>query len=167
MSLRGNLRADFPRGWWRSTRWWAECVKDVAGFAAIALAPALLTNNIRTVMTHRHEPRALARVESGLDAYMASCFLQAIGIFFCVSMGLRPPAFETWVLACAIGLYCTLNFLAAVLVTVLVFRSRFTDRFEWSIVDFIEEHAPKEGQPPETVKEYEAQRLREQGWQNF
>ncbi|WP_424862864.1 hypothetical protein [Streptomyces sp. MMS24-I29] len=39
-------------------------------------------------------------------------------------------------------------------------RSRIRQRDLWRQLDFIDEHAPKYGRPPETVEEYRAQRLK-------
>ncbi|MFC9755223.1 hypothetical protein [Streptomyces sp. NPDC056921] len=48
------------------------------------------------------------------------------------------------------------------MVFVVVARSRIRQPTVWAELDSIEQHAPKYGQPPETIEEYRAQQLQKQ-----
>ncbi len=47
------------------------------------------------------------------------------------------------------------------MVFVVVAQSRIRRLAAWSELDFVEQHVPKYGWPPETIEEYRAQQLQE------
>ncbi|MFD8609529.1 hypothetical protein [Streptomyces sp. NPDC059631] len=52
-----------------------------------------------------------------------------------------------------------LNITISATVFVVVARSRIRQPAAWAELDFVEQHAPKYGWPPETIEEYRTQQL--------
>ncbi|WP_371792876.1 hypothetical protein OG285_31540 [Streptomyces sp. NBC_01471] len=154
-----RLRGEFPRGWWRSARWWIAGLRELALSTVTAVVNVLFVGEMVHAAQHRDEPRALAHLSGTFEGYVGSLLINGAGLVVLAVMAIkdRLPVVLTALLA---G-WCPLNFGVSAVVFVMVARSRIRQSATWAKLDFIEEHAPKYGRPPETIEEYRAQQLQE------
>lgn len=158
MGFRQDVRDDFPPGWWRSAAWWRAGFVDMGTRTLIVIASALMPRRIRTALRARCIPTQLAPLDDLLDAYLAA-----------VLVNLGACAAATWwlgtgsphvLVVVAVAAYAIVNTVAALIVIITVSRSRLTQAAEWAVLDYIDRHAPRRGRPPETIAEYDAERLK-------
>ncbi|UQA91383.1 hypothetical protein [Streptomyces halobius] len=159
MRLGSRLRGELPRGWWRSARWWITGIRDLALSTAAALATVVFVGEMMRAVRHRDEPRTLARLSGTFEGYVASLLVNNAGLVVLATVAIEdgPPVVLTTLLA---G-WCLLNIAIGATVFVVVARSRIRQPAAWAELDFVEQHAPKYGRPPETIEEYRAQQLQE------
>ncbi|MEU7322550.1 hypothetical protein ABZ682_18605 [Streptomyces griseoviridis] len=159
MRLGSRLRGEFPRGWCRSARWWITRIRDPALSIGTAVATVVFVGEIMRAVRHRDEPRTLAHLSSTFEGYVAGLLVNSTGLVVLVAMAIedRLPVVLTALLA---G-WCLLNTAISATVFVVVARSRIRQPAAWDELDFVEQHAPKYGRPPETIEEYQAQQLQE------
>ncbi|MFJ9893629.1 hypothetical protein ACIQPR_09880 [Streptomyces sp. NPDC091280] len=65
------------------------------------------------------------------------------------------------VLMALLAEWCLLNTAISATVFVAVAWSRIRQPSAWTELDFVEQHAPKYGRPPETIEDYRAHQLQE------
>ncbi|WP_329143040.1 hypothetical protein OIU91_04795 [Streptomyces sp. NBC_01456] len=159
MRLGYRLRGEFPRGWWRSARWWSTGTRDLALSTAAAVATVVFVGEMMRAVRHRDEPRTLARLSGTFEGYVASLLVNNAGLVVLATVAIEagPPVVLTTLL---VGWYL-LNIAIGATVFVVVARSRIRQPAAWAELDFVEHHAPKYGRPPETIEEYRAQQLQE------
>lgn len=160
MRLGSRLRGEFPRGWWCSARWWITGIRDLALSTAAAVATAVFVGEVKRAVRHRDKPRTLARLSGTFEGYVAGLLGNSAGLVVLATMAIEDglPVALTALLA---G-WCLLNIAISATVFVVVARSRIRQSSAWAELDFVEQHAPKCGRPPETIEEYRAQQLQEQ-----
>lgn len=158
MRLGSRLRGEFPRGWCRSARWWISGIRELALSTAAAVATAVFVGEVKRAVRHRDEPRTLARLSGTFEGYVAGLLVNSAGLVVLVTMAIEDgmPVVLTALLA-----WCLLNIAIGATVFVVVARSRIRQSAAWAELDFVEQHAPKCGRPPETIEEYRAQQLQE------
>ncbi|MGW3199201.1 hypothetical protein ACWDBD_32470 [Streptomyces sp. NPDC001118] len=159
MRLGSRLRSEFPRGWCRSARWWITGIRDLVLSIAAAVATVVFVGDMMCAVRNRDEPRTLTRLSGTFGGYVASLLVNSAGLVVLVTMASEGglPVVPTALLA---G-WCLLNITTSATVFVVVARSRIRQQAAWAELDFVEQHAPKYGRPPETIEEYRAQQLQE------
>lgn len=154
-----TLRGEFPRGWWRSARWWITGIRDLAMSTAAAVATAVFVGEVKRAVRHRDEPRTLARLSGTFEGYVASLSGNSAGLVVLDTMAIEDGL--PVVLTALLAGWCLLNISISATVFVVVARSRIRQSAVWAELDFVEQRAPKCGRPPETIEEYRAQQLQE------
>ncbi|MEV7960283.1 hypothetical protein [Streptomyces sp. NPDC088141] len=159
MKLGSRLRGEFPRGWWRSARWWITGIRELAVSTGAAVVTVVFVGEMLRAVRHRHEPRILAHLSGTFEGYVGSLLINGAGLVVLVSMAIEDslPVMLTALLA---G-WCLFNIAITATVFVVAVRSRIRQPATWAELDFVEQHAPKYGRPPETIEEYRAQQLQE------
>ncbi|KAB7835737.1 hypothetical protein [Streptomyces mobaraensis] len=159
MRLRSRLRGEFPRGWCHSAQWWITGIRDLTLNTTAAVATVVFVGEAKRALRHRDEPRTLARLSGTFEGYVASLLVNSGGLAVLVTMAIEEglPVVLTALLA---GWYLP-NIAISATVFVVVARSRTRQPAAWAELDFVDQHAPKYGRPPETIEEYRAQQLRE------
>ncbi|MFE6071690.1 hypothetical protein [Streptomyces sp. NPDC056525] len=97
---------------------------------------------------HRNEPRTLARLAGTIEGYVSSILVNGTGLGVLVTMAIKndlPVVLLTG--------WCPSNTGASAVVFVVVAQSRIRRPTAWAELDFVEQHAPKNGRPPETIEE--------------
>lgn len=163
MGLRADLRDDFPRGWWRSWRWWLDGLTEIRVFVLLALTTALRVRRLRAARRHQDDPVFLAREDAHLDAYVAGVLLGVSGLClvgWAVVDGQLTWSLVTGVVLSASMCWCMGNVVVGSLMIKTIVESRRRQPQTWCDLDFIESHAPRNGRPPGTVEEYAALRMK-------
>ncbi|MEU0942351.1 hypothetical protein ABZ379_06075 [Streptomyces canus] len=160
MRLGSRLRGEFPRGWWRSARWWITGIRDLALSTAAAVVTVVFVGEMMRAVRHREEPRILARLSGTFEGYVASLLVNSAGFAVLVTMAIEDGL--PVVLPALLAGLCLLNIAISATVFGVAARSRVRQPAAWAELDFVEQHAPKYGQPPETIEDYRAQQLQEQ-----
>lgn len=158
MGLRSTMRREFPRGWWRSGRWWTLGMRELLLSSVVALAAVLCTRPALRVLQAREDPRALARQPVPEEGWAAGVLVSCLGLVFSTYM-LLCTSTPLWVFM-SLALWCSLNLVVAATSSVVYFRSRWRLPSVWQELDFIEHHAPLCDHPPQTPAEYRAVWLR-------
>lgn len=159
MRLGSRLRDEFPRGWCRSARWWITGIRDLALSTAAAVATAVFVGEVKRAVRHREEPWTLARLSGTFEGYVAGLLVNSAGLVVLVTMAIEDGL--PVVLTALLAGWCLLNIAISAMVFVMVARSRIRQSAAWAELDFVEQHAPGYGQPPETIEEYRAQQFQE------
>ncbi|MFD4945551.1 hypothetical protein ACFWNT_24225 [Streptomyces sp. NPDC058409] len=165
MRLGARPRGEFPRGWWRSARWWITGIRELALSTMAAVATVVFVGEMIRVVRHRDEPLVISRLLGTFEGYVASLLVNGAGLGVLVAMAIEDglPASPGAVgLTALLTAWCLLNIALGAVVFVVVARSRIQQPMMWAELDFVEQHAPKYGRPPETIEEYRAQQLQEQ-----
>ncbi len=157
MRLGSKLRGEFPLGWWRSARWWITGIRELALSTAATVATAVFVGEVKRAVRHRDEPRTLARLSGTFEGYVASLLANSAGLAVLATMAIEDGL--PVVLTALLTGWCLLNIGISATVFVVVARSRIRQSAAWAELDFVEQHAPKYGRPPETIEEYRAQQL--------
>ncbi|MFF8917457.1 hypothetical protein ACF08M_30155 [Streptomyces sp. NPDC015032] len=159
MRLGSRLRGEFPRGWWRSARWWIAGIRELAVSTTAAVATVAFVGEMVRAVRHRDEPRALAGLSGTFEGYVGGLLINGAGLVVLVGMAIEdgPPV----ALAALLAGWCLLNIAVNAVVFVVVARSRIRQSATWAELDFVEQHVPKYGRPPETIEEYRAQKFQE------
>jgi hypothetical protein len=159
MRLGSRLRGEFPRGWWCSAQWWLTGLRELALSTAAAVATVAFVGELVRAVRYRNEPQALARLSGTFEGCVASLLANSAGLVALATLAIedRLPVVLTALLA---G-WCLLNIAISATVFVVAARSRIRQPAAWAELDFVEQHAPKYGRPPETIEEYRAQQLQE------
>lgn len=152
---RTHLRNEFPRGWWRSPRWWFAGALEAASKAVVTMAPMLLIHKTAYAVRHRRSPIELARIDGEGFVYGFVSHLALISLLVLVTFA--QPGMLPMLLG--LGAYLLVNAAVAGTVVVVLAISRWHERADWSAIDFIDKHGAV-GRPPETPAEYEADRLK-------
>ncbi|MEU8524773.1 MULTISPECIES: hypothetical protein [Streptomyces] len=113
---------------------------------------------VRSVQ-HRNEPRTLARLAGTFEGYVASLLASSAGLVVLATLAIKDSL--PVVLTALLAGWCLLNIAISPTVFVVAARSRIRQPAAWAELDFVEQHAPKYGRPPETIEEYRAQQLQE------
>ncbi|MFC8125425.1 hypothetical protein [Streptomyces sp. NPDC057302] len=160
MRLGSRLRGEFPRGWWCSARWWITGIRDLSLNTAAAVATAVFIGEVKRAVRHRDKPRTLARMSGTFERCVAGLLGNSAGLVVLATMAIEDglPVALTALLA---G-WCLLNSAISATLFVVVARSRIRQSAAWAELEFVEQHAPKCGRPPETIEEYRAQQLQKQ-----
>lgn len=159
MRLGSRLRVEFPRGWCRSARWWITGIRDLPLSTAAAVATSVFVGEMMRAVRHRDEPRTLARLSGTFEGDVASLLLNSAGLVVQFTMAIEDGL--PVVLMVLLAGWSLLNIAISATVFVVVARSRIWQSAAWAELDFVEQHAPKYGRPPETIEEYRAQQLQE------
>lgn len=164
MSLRSTVRDEFPRGWWRSISWWFASLRGIALSCLVALATVLFAGEMRCVVRMRDHPWQLRHVKGSTEGFVGAVMINIAGLAVVAATAAGKPATAdggAWfvVVALSMALWCLANVMVACVVLAVLLRSRIRQRDVWQDIDFVEMHTPKYGRPPETVEEYQAQRL--------
>ncbi|WP_327357735.1 hypothetical protein [Streptomyces sp. NBC_01304] len=159
MRIGARLRGEFPRGWWRSTRWWITGTRDLALSTAAAVATVVFAGEMMRAVRHRDEPRTLARPSGTFERYTASLLINSAGLVALLIMTIEDGLLV--VLTALLTGWCLLNIVISATVLVVVAQSRIRQPAAWAKLDFVEQHAPRYGRPPETIEEYRAQQLQD------
>lgn len=162
MRISSIMRRDFPRGWWRSGSWWSMGLRGVLASCMVAMFTALFVRRVRRMIAHRDQPRRLAGLLGRAEGWAMAVLLGLVYFSLLVVLvvdggGLPGPLVPLGVVAL---LWSTSNVVVGGTALGVLVRSRIRDRQEWADIDFVEEHAPRHGRPPETVEEYRALRMK-------
>lgn len=131
-------------------------------FSLITVATVIRVRKLVAARRDHDDPARLATEDAHLDAYLAGVVLGlmlivmgfvALGGPF--SDGPGAATVLVLLLVWALG-----NIVVGTLMVVTIVRSRRRAPQVWQELDFIEEHLPRNGQPPGTVEEYAALRLK-------
>ncbi|MDO4254298.1 MAG: hypothetical protein Q4C81_04010 [Kocuria sp.] len=166
MNLRSTARNEFPRGWWRSRRWWLESLRELVLNCLTAIAAVIFAREAGRLVRDRDSPQALSIRRISTEGWTAG-FLVGCTVFVSMAalaaLAAQDSASDQGVVL-AIAIVGALWSLAGVATSAtalaVLVRSRIRHRADWEEIDFIEANAPKHGQPPETVEEYRALRLK-------
>jgi len=159
-TLRSLLRREFPPGWWHSGRWWTAGMADmglglIASFVTVVLIPRVLA-----ALRHRGDLRRLRTLDRTIEGYVTSLLLYGSGLIWLIVMLVHGSSELTEAsLLAPMALWAAVNATVAAIASALVLRSRWVDWIDWSVMHFIEVHAPVYDRSPETIEEYEARRL--------
>ncbi|MCT9105415.1 hypothetical protein N4G69_07205 [Streptomyces mirabilis] len=159
MRLGSRLHGEFPPGWWRSARWWITGVCELALNTTAAVATVVFVGEMMRAVRHRDEPRTLARLSGTFEGYVASLLVNSAGLVVLVTMAIEDGL--PVVLMVLLAGWSLLNIAISATVFVVVAQSRIRQSAAWAELDFVEQHAPKYGRPPQTIEEYRAQQLQE------
>lgn len=159
-SWRSRLRDELPRGWWCSQRWWLTGLGEVVVGLLATFAAVVLTRTVARAWRAREDPSALRGMDRVIEGYVGSVVLHGVGLAGLLLPGVRAglgsaPAAVLIVLIA----WCAENLAVGLWAGVIIARSRWRCRVHWSMIDFVDEHAPKNGREPATTEEYQAQRL--------
>ncbi|MFF1880057.1 hypothetical protein ACFVVC_01140 [Pseudarthrobacter sp. NPDC058196] len=168
MNLRAKTRDEFPRGWWRSGRWWLEGARELGVNCLAALASVLFVREVLRLVRDRDSPDDLARRRVPTEGWVAGLLLgcMALGSFTALASlaaqtGSSSPDRGLVQVAVLVSmLWWLANVVVSVTALAVLSRSRIRHMDAWAEIDFVETHAPKYGRPPETVEEYRALRLK-------
>lgn len=167
MSLRSKMRDEFPRGWWRSVRWWFTGTKELVLATLASVATVLFWGEVRRAIRSRNDPQVLMHLRATTEGYVAG-FVVGCGFFVIMPQMLlaitasAPQLTPPTVLVVILAAWFATNAVLCAIVLSLVLRSRFRHKPAWEQHEFIEQHAPKFGRPPETIDEYRAAAMRDQ-----
>ncbi|MGW5421435.1 hypothetical protein [Streptomyces sp. NPDC003943] len=117
------------------------------------MATVVFVGEMVRAVRHRDEPRILARLVAGLLVNGAG-----LGVLGTMEIENDLPV----VLMVLLTGWCLSNIGVSAVMFVVVAQSRMRRPEAWAELDFVERHAPKYGQPPETIEEYRALQLQEQ-----
>ncbi|MEU9303325.1 hypothetical protein [Streptomyces sp. NPDC048269] len=159
MRLGSRLRGEFPRGWWRSARWWITGIRELALSTVAAVTTVVFVGEMVRAVRHRDEPRTLARLAGTIEGYVSSILVNDAGLGVLVTMPIEDDL--PVVLMVLLTGWCPSNIGVSVVFVVVAAQSRIRRPAAWAELDFVEQHAPKYGRPPETIEEYRAQQLQE------
>ncbi|WP_405749538.1 hypothetical protein OG232_04900 [Streptomyces sp. NBC_01411] len=159
MRLGSRLRGEFPRGWCRSARWWITGIRELALNTTAAVATVVFVGDMMRAVRHRDEPRTLARLSGTFEGHVASLLVNSAGLVVLATMTVEDGL--PVVLTALLAGWCLLNITISATVFVVVARPRIRQPAAWAELDFVEQHAPKYGRPPQTIEEYRAQQLQE------
>lgn len=160
--MRQKLRDEFPRGWWRSPRWWWAGLKDLVAKALASITPVLLAGQVARAVKHRDRPEKLAKLDG--EAYVVGLVLNVIVIVVLIQqsigIGESPATVDEMLVLLTFSLTATgLNAITGLVAVLVLWRSRRRDRVWWSMRDYVFYHGV-ESRPPETIAEYRAERMR-------
>lgn len=160
MSLRSRVRDDFPAGWWRSASWWFSGLRDLGLWCVACLFTVGLGRRVHRVVISRDDPTRLAGVDA--EKFAAGALVSLAGFFGC-GQALYNGEFDGPTSGIVAGWLVLLaaNAAVAIIVLVVLARSRLRARVTWSMIDFVDDHLPPAHRPPETGDEYQAARLAE------
>lgn len=164
MRLGAKLRDEFPRGWLFSGRWWLEGLRDIGVRCVAAVATVLFFREAMNVVRWRDEPRRLSRLRGTDEGYVAGLLVNFVGLVGAGLLFLRGSTDLSIValgVSVALTAWCLLNVVTSAVVVWTLVSSRIRHRQEWVELDFVDQHRPRYGRPPETIEEYRAQRLGE------
>lgn len=156
MNSRTRLRQDFPQGWWHSPRWWGGAVKQDAGMLLTTFAPGLLLHKAVFAVKHRASPVKLARINIEAFVYGLVASIAVLGVLVWSLAG-QPDSLPVLT---GLGGFQLLNILVAGTVVAVVTVSRIRERAAWSAIGFVERNQAGDQQPPQTPREYEAERMK-------
>ncbi|WP_026820193.1 hypothetical protein [Arthrobacter castelli] len=162
MSLRSRLRDDFPAGWWHCRRWWTDGGRELGLWLVAITVTVMLLARVVTALRCRRRPVVLARING--EAFVAAGLANSIMVIFAVIALTTGPAARdrSWLFALVAFLaLCVLNLLVASVMVAVLAVSRLTNKFEWSVIDYIDRHGVRGSAPPQTCAEYEAERMRD------
>jgi hypothetical protein len=131
------------------------------------LEPVLFVREMRRVVYRRDDPWELSRLKGSAEGYLGGLLVNSAGLWFAVGLTtVAPPpgGIRALLMAGAMTgiLWYPANIAVAATILAVLARSRILQRDAWEQLDFIAEHAPRNGRPPETIEEYRAQRLKAQ-----
>jgi len=158
MGVRSVLHKEFPRGWWRSPRWWVLGMRGLFLSCVVSLAAVICLRQALQVLRVREDPRGLAQQPVPDEGWAAGVLVACLGLGSTMYL-LVSSAVSMWVVA-ALVLWCLLNLAVATTALVVHFRSRWRHPGQWQELDYIERHAPLWDHPPQTPQEYQAVWLR-------
>ncbi|KOT47107.1 hypothetical protein ADK43_40225 [Streptomyces rimosus subsp. rimosus] len=124
-----------------------------------AVTTVVLVGEMVRTVRHRNEPRALSRLAGTFEGYVSSLLLNGAGLGVLGTMAVEDDL--SGVLTVLLTGWCMSNIGVSGVVFVMVAQSRIRWPAVWAELDFVEQHAPKYGRPPETIEEYRAQQLQE------
>lgn len=163
MRLRSRIRDEFPRGWFKSGRWWLEGIREIGLSCAAAVATALFARQALRLVKDRDDPVALSRARIAGEAWCAGLLVAAVVLGAGVALALESSAADApgaALTAAAMIAWSLADIATAATALAVLMRSRIGERSSWEEIDFVDLHASRQGRPPETVEEYRALRLR-------
>ncbi|MGR8007534.1 hypothetical protein [Streptomyces hypolithicus] len=80
MRLGSRLRGEFPRGWWRSARWWITGIRELALSTVAAVTTVLFVGEMMRAVRYRDEPRTPARLAGTFEGYVSSLLVNGAGL---------------------------------------------------------------------------------------
>ncbi len=161
MGLRSRIRDDFPAGWWHCRQWWAISSRELGLWLAAMVVTVILLPRVVIALRCRRRPAALAKING--EAFVAAGVANSILVVFTViALAAAPPARDrSWLFGlAALMMLCVLNLLVASVMVAVLVASRLTNKFEWSVIDYIDRYGARGSKPPQTCREYEAERMR-------
>lgn len=159
-SFSSRVRQEFPHGWWRSVHWWMEGVREIGVHMLATFTPLLLVCGVSRAWRHREDPSQLRPLDRTLEGYIGGGLLYGVGLIGLILPGVRESLGDMRMVV-TIGLFgwSLLNVAVCLWAMAIIIRSRWTSKVLWSMIDFVEEHSPRNGRVPDTAEEHEAQRL--------
>lgn len=159
-SFRTRVREEFPRGWWHSGRWWLAGLREIGTHLLATFAPLLLISGVLCAWRHREDPSQLRALDRTLEGYVGGGLLYGVGLVGLAlpgvheSLGFLPVAAVITMI-----IWCAASSALSVWAVTIIVRSRWMHKVLWSMIDFVEENCPKNGQAPDTAEEHQACRL--------
>ncbi|MFD0403853.1 hypothetical protein [Kitasatospora sp. NPDC127116] len=123
------------------------------------MATVVFVGEMVRAVRHRDEPRILARLVGSVEGYVAGLLVNGAGLGVLGTMEIENDL--PVVLMVLLTGWCLSNIGVSAVMFVVVAQSRIRRPEAWAELDFVERHAPKYGQPPETIEEYRALQLQE------
>ncbi|MFF3127057.1 hypothetical protein ACFVRD_33200 [Streptomyces sp. NPDC057908] len=127
MRLGARLRGEFPRGWWRSARWWITGIRELVLSTVAAVATVVFVGEMVRVVRHRDEPLVISRLLGTFEGYVASLLVNGAGLGVLVAMAIEdglPVSPGAVALTALLTAWCLLNIAVSAVVFVVVARSR-------------------------------------------
>ncbi|MFD9604715.1 hypothetical protein [Streptomyces sp. NPDC059970] len=127
MRLGSRLRGEFPRGWWRSARWWITGIRELALSTVAAVATVVFVGEMVRVVRHHDEPLVISRLLGTFEGYVASLLVNGAGLGVLVAMAIEdglPVSPGAVALTALLTAWCLLNIAVSAVVFVVVARSR-------------------------------------------
>lgn len=114
---RTSLNEAFPKGWWRSRRWWAQAISEQVLFAVTLFATVLRLGTAVRAVRDRRRPERLARIDGEAFTYALLGNGGSLALLIWVASNISLPVLP----ALSLGGFFGLNtIVAALVVTVLV-----------------------------------------------
>lgn len=136
MRLGSRLRGEFPRGWWRSARWWVTGFRELALSTVAAVTTVVFVGEMVRAVRHRDKARTLARLAGTFEGYVSSLLVNGAGLGVLGTMAIEDVL--SVVLMVLLTGWCLSNIGVSAVVFVVVAQSRIRRPVAWAELDFVE-----------------------------
>ncbi|PZT88167.1 MAG: hypothetical protein DI630_33555 [Gordonia sp. (in: high G+C Gram-positive bacteria)] len=161
MTVRSLMRQEFPRGWWRSLRWWVSGSLGLLCSMLAAVAAVVFIADVLRLLRHRDEPDVVASARVPFEGYLAGALLGCLGLGIALEVLVIRWPLDIFmsVLLGGVIVWCVAHMLVCGTACVVTVRSWLRAPRAWADIDFVSKNLPRHGQPPGTVEEYRALRM--------
>ena len=144
MTVRSLMRQEFPRGWWRSLRWWVSGSLGLLCSMLAAVAAVVFIADVLRLLRHRDEPDVVASARVPFEGYLAGALLGCLGLGIALEVLVIRWPLDIFmsVLLGGVIVWCVAHMLVCGTACVVTVRSWLRAPRAWADIDFVSKNLP-------------------------